>query len=68
MGQGVLSSGTVTISTTEIQASDNVLLSRLANSGSSGPLAVTTITAGVSFVVQSSSNVDDGTFFWEIVH
>lgn len=67
-GRAVLISGTTTVSTSEIQTADNVHLTPVAVGGIQGMLTVGTITAGTSFVIDSSSGTDTSTIFWEIVH
>lgn len=68
MGQVQLSSGTATVSTTEVLAGDNIILSRVHAGGTLGNLSVGTITAGTSFTVTSSSNTDTSTIYWKIDH
>lgn len=67
-GTAVLAAGTATVSTTEVQASDRIHLTRTVTGGTVGHLSVGTITAGTSFVINSSSATDTSTIFWEIVH
>jgi hypothetical protein len=67
-GRAVLVAGTVTVNTTEIQAADNVLLSRVVTGGTTGQLSLGTVTAGTSFVINSSSNTDTSTIYWKIDH
>lgn len=74
-GRAVLVNGTVTVSTTEVLASDNIALTRVVGAGTTrGALTVGTIVAGTSFVIRSEdaagalSPDDDSTVFWEIVH
>ena len=67
-GQAVLVAGTVTVDTTEVLASDNILLSCVQYGGGAGAHRVGTITPGVSFVINSSNAADTGTIFWQIVH
>lgn len=68
MGTGTLSGGTATISTTKVTASSRVFLTDtgggvLANIGA---LYVGTVTAGTSFVVNSSNALDSSNFNWII--
>ncbi len=67
-GRAVLVSGTLTISTIEVQASDNIHLTRVVAGGTLGHLSVGTIVADTSFVINSSSGTDTSTIYWEIVH
>jgi len=67
-GQAVLIAGTVTVSTAEVVASDGIVLSRVLTGGTEGTLSVGTITAGTSFVINSSNAADTSTIFWQIVH
>ena len=60
--------GWVIVPTTEIQSSDIVLLSRGTLSGATGTLSAVSFSAGVSFLINSSSSADNGIVFWEIVH
>ncbi len=67
-GQAVLVAGTATVSTAEVQAGDSIILSRVASGGTRGHLSVGGISAGSSFVINSSSGTDTSTIYWEIVH
>jgi hypothetical protein len=67
-GTAVLVAGTVTVSTAEIQAGDNVILTNVGTGGTVGTLSRGTITAGTSFVINSSSGTDTSTVYWEIRH
>lgn len=74
-GRAVLVNGTVTVTTTEVVAADNIQLTRVVGAGTTrGTLTVGTITAGTSFVIRSEdaagalSADDDSTVFWELVH
>jgi hypothetical protein len=74
-GRAVMTNGTVTVNTTEIKASDNVLLTRVVGTSTTrGILTVGTIVAATSFVIRAEDLVgtlsadDDSTVFWEIVH
>ncbi len=74
-GTAALTSGTVTISTNAILASDTVHLTKVVGGGSArGVLEVGTIVAGTSFVITSMNATasaetnDTSTVFWEIVH
>lgn len=67
MGQATLVAGTVTVNTIEVQAGDNIVLSRIVAGGTLGQLSVGTIVAGTSFVINSSA-ADTSTVFWQIIH
>ncbi len=67
-GRAVLVAGTVTVNTIEIQAGDNVLLSRVVAGGTIGELSLGTVTAGTSFVINSSLTTDTSTIYWRIDH
>lgn len=73
-GVSALSGGTVTVSTTAIAAlagaggaGDTVSLS-LENCSSCGILSVGTVSAGTSFVINSSNVSDASNVFWQIGH
>jgi len=66
-GTAVLVAGTVTVNTAEVTDS-NIRLTRILVGGTLGHLSVGTITAGTSFVINSSSATDTSTILWEIVH
>jgi len=67
-GRAVLVGGTVTVSTDEVAASDNMTLTRVLAGGSLGHLSISTIIPGTSFVINSDSGADTSTIFWELVH
>ena len=74
-GRAVLVNGTVTVSTTEVLASDNISLTRVVGGGTTrGVLEVGTIVASTSFVINATaldgtlSSDDDSSVYWEIVH
>ena len=67
-GQADLTGGTVTISTAEVIAADNISLTRVVSAGTPGHLSIGTIVAGTSFVINSSSGTDTSTIFWQIIH
>ena len=66
-GSGTLSSGTVTISNTNVTANSFIYVTPSSNSANSGVLAVTTVTAGTSFIVKSSNSSDANTFKYLII-
>ncbi len=67
-GTAVLVAGTSTVSNTEVVASDTIILTRILLGGTAGHLSIGTITAGTSFVINSSSNSDTSTIYWKIDH
>jgi len=67
-GRAKLSGGAVVVTTSEVQANDNVLLTNVSGGGTAGFLRVSAIASGRSFTITSSSGTDSGTIFWEIVH
>lgn len=67
-GTTTLVAGTVTISTTAISTGDDVIVIVKTPAGTQGFLSVPTanITNGTSFVINSSSNTETSTVYWEI--
>ena len=66
-GTTTLVAGTKTISNTDVRAIDNIVLSRVTSGGVIGTLSVGTITAGVSFVINSSSATDTSVVAWQFI-
>lgn len=66
MGQATLVAGTVTVSTTAVTANSRIFLTCAVVGGTQGILSVGTITAGVSFVINSNSVIDTSTVNWLI--
>lgn len=66
-GSAVLVAGTVTVANTAVAADDIIVVARLVTGGTVGHLRVGTITAGTSFVLESSSNTETSTVAWLIV-
>ena len=66
-GTATLVGGTVTVTTAAVAAGSKILLSRQATGGTAGHLSVGTITAGTSFVINSSSGTDTSTVYWRIM-
>lgn len=60
--------GTVTVSTSAVLATDNVILSCQAPGGTQGFLSVGTITAGTSFVINSTNAADTSVVYWQLKH
>ena len=75
-GRATLVAGTVTVTTAEIQAADNVLLTVVSPGGTRGEVQLGTITAGTSFVINSIQpgtastlqTSDTSTVYWRIDH
>lgn len=65
-GTATLSSGAVTVSTTAIASGDKVRLT-LQTCSTCGAISVGTVTAGTSFIVNSTNGADASVVFWEIV-
>lgn len=67
MGTGVLVAGTVTINTTKVTANSRIFLTVQVAGGTQGILSVGTVTAGTSFVINSTNAADTSTVAWIIV-
>jgi hypothetical protein len=65
-GRATLASGTATVSTTWASTSYNYQLTNCGVSGTPGILSVGTVTAGTSFVINSTSSSDNSTVCWSI--
>ncbi len=65
---GAMTAGTITISTTAVTADSKIFLTHATIGGTAGVLSVGTITAGTSFVINSTSGTDTGTINWWIVN
>lgn len=63
-GRAVLVAGTVTVSTTAVEATSLIQLTRCVTGGTEGHLSVGTVTADTSFVINSSSGSDTSTICW----
>ncbi len=68
IGSAVLVTGTKTVSTTAVTASSLIFLTNGLVGGTVGILSIGTITAGTSFVINSSSGTDTSTVNWWIVN
>ncbi|MNJ56128.1 hypothetical protein D3C77_516580 [compost metagenome] len=66
-GKATLAAGTVTVTTSEVKAGDTVIATRIGALGTLGDISVNAIVNG-SFRVDSSSNLETSTVFWEVVH
>lgn len=65
---GAMTAGSITISTTAVTANSLIFLTHATVGGTQGILSVGTITAGTSFVINSSSASDTGTVNWLIIN
>lgn len=65
---GAMTAGSITISTTAVTANSLIFLTHATLGGTQGILSVGTITAGTSFVINSSSATDTGTVNWWIIN
>lgn len=63
-----MTAGTITISTTAVSASSIIFLICATPGGTQGILSVGTITAGTSFVINSSEAADTSTVNWLIIN
>lgn len=63
-----MTAGSITISTTAVTASSIIMLTAKTPGGTPGILSVGTITAGTSFVINSSSGTDTSTVQWLIIN
>jgi|GEM_PF-2219160 len=71
IGSATLSAGTVTVSTTQVNTGDFILLTGISTStpcATCGTLSVGTITNATSFVINSSINTDTRVVSWIIFH
>lgn len=66
MGAATLVAGTVTVATTAVATGDRIFLTRATTGGTVGHLSYT-ISNGVSFTINSTSNTETSTINWEIV-
>lgn len=66
-GTATLSSGTATVNTTAVAAGSKILLT-YQNCTSCGTIYIGTITAGTSFVINSSNGSDASTVLWSILY
>lgn len=67
LGTSTLSAGTVTVSNTAVTSSSIIFLTNVGTGGTVGTLSVGTKSAGVSFVINSTSNTDTSTVAWLII-
>lgn len=63
-----MTAGSITINTTAVTANSLIFLTHATLGGTQGILSVGTITAGTSFVINSSSATDTGTVNWLIIN
>ncbi len=66
-GSGTLSGGTLTINNTQVKSTSKIFVT-LTSCSSCGVLFIGTVTAGTSFVVNSSNGSDASAFNWWIVN
>ena len=66
-GTATLVNGTVTVATTAVTANSVIFLTPQSEVDTPGFVSVTTKTAGVSFVIGSSTATDDSVVGWMIV-
>jgi hypothetical protein len=66
IGQATLSGGTATVSNTSVTTNTRFVLTSRSTSNV-GALTVGTVTAGASFVVNSSNALDAGTFDYTLI-
>lgn len=67
IGTSVLVGGTVTVSTIAVTANSVVFLTVQVAGGTTGNLSIGTVTAGTSFVINSTSAIDTSTVGWVII-
>lgn len=65
---GAMTAGSITISTTAVTSNSLIFLNHASVGGTQGILSVGTITAGTSFVINSSSALDTSTVNWWIIN
>lgn len=66
VGTATLVAGTVTVTTANIDTNSIIFLTGQNISGTAGELSVSSITAGTSFTITSSSNTDTRSVAWII--
>lgn len=62
-----LVAGTKTVTNTSVKAIDKINLRLKTAGGTPGTLSVGTITPGVSFVINSTSNLDTSVVTWQFI-
>lgn len=67
-GTATLSAGTVTVATTSVTATSKVFVTVVTPGGTQGFISVPTITAGTSFVINSTSASETSTVNWWVVN
>lgn len=67
MGQATLIAGTVTVNTTKVTANSRIFVTIATPGGTIGILSIGAITAGTSFVINSSSALDTSVVNWMII-
>ena len=67
-GTATLAAGTATVATTAVAAGSKIFLTYSGTPSAPGTLSVGTITAGVSFVINSSSGTDASAVNWLVIN
>lgn len=67
-GSATLVAGTKTIATSDILATDNIVVGRTTVGGVIGNLSTSTVVAGVSFNINSTSATDTSVVSWQFAH
>jgi hypothetical protein len=67
-GVATLVGGTVTVNTSKVHANSRIKLCHQTTGGTPGILTLGTVTAGTSFVINSTSGTDTSTVLWELEH
>lgn len=67
MGVVTLAAGTATVSTTAVTANSRIFLTAQSTGAAPGALRISTITAGTSFVITSTSGTDTSSVAWLII-
>ena len=62
-----LIAGTKTVANTSVLAIDNITLRLKTAGGTPGTLSIGTITPGVSFIINSTSNLDTSVVTWQFI-
>ena len=66
-GRSTLSSGTVSVITSDCNSGDNIMVSRYGSSGTLGELSVASVSNG-TFTINSSSGADNSSVVWQVIH
>ena len=68
VGQATLVAGSVTVNTTSVTGSSEIIICRRTIGGTPGVLDIGAVAAGVSFDIDSDSNMDTSTVTWFIIN